>query len=97
MPRQTYVWDREQGRLVEAAFFYANRPRTKRSDLPTPQIAGDYEAYECPITGKPVEGRAAHRENLKRHGCRVLEPGEKADAKKRRQAEADAALDKILK
>lgn len=37
---------------------------------------GDYEGYNCPVTGKYIEGRAAHEENLKRQGCRVLEPGE---------------------
>lgn len=41
------------------------------------QIARDYEAYECPVTGNMIEGRSAHRENLKQHGCRVFEPGER--------------------
>lgn len=49
----------------------------KRSAFPTPRIASDYTAYECPVTGQMIEGRAAHSENLKRHDCRILEPGEK--------------------
>lgn len=40
------------------------------------QIAKDYEGYNCPVTGKWIEGRTAHKENLKRQGCRVFEPGE---------------------
>ena len=69
----------------------------KRSDLSTPQIAGDYETYECPVTGKPIEGRAAHRENLKRHGCRLLEKGETREAPKRREESLNASIDSILK
>lgn len=55
-----------------------------RSMLAAPQISADYEMYQCPITDKPVEGRVAHRENLKQHGCRVLEPGETSEYKKDR-------------
>lgn len=39
-------------------------------------IRGDYEGYVSPATGKWVEGRAAHEEDLKRSGCRILEKGE---------------------
>lgn len=42
----------------------------------------DIPAYDCPVTGKMIDGRAAHRENLKRQGCRVLEPGETAQAQR---------------
>lgn len=48
-------------------------------------IAPDYKAYECPVTGKLIDGRTEHRENLKRTGCRLLEKGEKEQAPKRRQ------------
>lgn len=46
--------------------------------ISTPYVRGDYAPYECPVTGKMIEGRRAHEENLKRTGCRVLEPGESA-------------------
>lgn len=52
--------------------------------------------YECPVTGIPIRSKAAHEENLKRHGCHVLEPGELAHADKVRaqnQVAADAHLD----
>lgn len=48
-------------------------------------ITSDYAGYSCPITGNWVEGRAAHRENLKRTGCRVLERGERQDMLRRKQ------------
>jgi hypothetical protein len=41
------------------------------------------------VTGKWIEGRKAHEENLKVTGCRILEPGETRD--KARQREADDA------
>lgn len=44
--------------------------------LSAPHISPDYAPYDCPITGKRIEGRKAHFENLRKHGCRVLEPGE---------------------
>jgi len=57
-----------------------------------PAVRGDYPGYDCPITGKWIEGKRAHQENLKLHGCRVLEPGE-TDQFKRRKAAEEAAFD----
>lgn len=49
----------------------------------------DY-SYECPITGAPIQSKAAHNYNLELHGKHVLERGELEDAKKvRAQIEAD--------
>jgi len=47
------------------------------------------------VTGKWIEGRKAHEENLKRHGCRVLEPGE-AESSRRRVADEDAKLEAAI-
>lgn len=58
-------------------------------------IQMDYPGYHCPISGKWVEGRAAHKANLEKHGCRVLEGGEREEAQRRRKA-ADLALDRQL-
>lgn len=55
--------------------------------LSAPAIVADYAGYSCPITGKWIEGRRAHEENLKRHGCRVLETGETEQVSRNRQAE----------
>lgn len=90
------IWDSEARDFVDPAIFFAKQP-SKRSDFSTPQLAGDYQAYDCPITGKPVEGKAAHRENLKRHGCRLLEKGETREAPKRREESLNASIDSILK
>jgi type II secretory pathway component PulC len=58
-------------------------------------VVADYAGYSCPITGKWVEGRKAHTENLKRHGCRVLETGE-TEAVRRKRTQEEAALDRSV-
>lgn len=60
-----------------------------------PAVRGDYAGYNCPVTNTWIEGRRAHEENLKRHGCRVLETGEKEAAAAYRRA-SDEALDKSV-
>lgn len=68
--------------------------------LTVPMIVADARPYSCPITGKPIEGKRAHVENLKKHRCRVLEPGETADLiknKPKRDAEAlDRSIDRVV-
>lgn len=56
-------------------------------------IQMDYPGYQCPVTGKWVEGRKAHAANLKQHGCRILETGEKEAAMRRKQ-EMERDLDR---
>ena len=63
--------------------------------LSAPRVFGDYPGYNCPNTGRWVEGKRAHLENLKRQGCRILEPGESDAARNRIKAE-EAAFDKSL-
>lgn len=60
--------------------------------LAAPMVLGDYAGYSCPITGAWIEGRKAHQENLRKHGCRVYEPGE-TEAYKQRRAKEDADFD----
>lgn len=57
-----------------------------------PAVFGDYAAYNCPITGKRIEGRKEHEANLRKHGCRVYEPGETENFR-RKKAQEDASLD----
>jgi hypothetical protein len=52
----------------------------------------DY-SYDCPVTGKHITTKHAHEENLKRHGCRVLEGGEREYNQRQRAAE-EAAFDR---
>lgn len=63
--------------------------------LSAPMVLGDYPGYTCPITGDWIEGRKAHQENLKKHGCRVMEPGEKEEFQRRKAAE-EASFDKAI-
>src|SRR5579862_638829 len=65
--RSRMRWDPKLGRLVEVPL----DSRQARPDAPF--VQGDYEGYQSPITGEWIEGRRAHREDLKRHGCRVFE------------------------
>lgn len=60
-----------------------------------PMIRPDYAAYDCPITGERIEGRKAHEANLRKHGCRVLEPGESASAAAAGQAKEEAFFDSV--
>jgi putative FmdB family regulatory protein len=55
--------------------------------ISAPMVRGDLPGYDCPITGKWIEGRRAHEENLARHGCRVFEAGEREAFIRQRQAD----------
>lgn len=59
---------------------------SKRGNI---QIIRDIDGYTCPITGNWVGSRAAHKENLKRSGCRVFEPGEREQYIKEKPREAE--------
>jgi hypothetical protein len=41
-----------------------------------PMIQSDYPAYYSHGTGKMIEGRTARRDDLKRSGCREVDPSE---------------------
>lgn len=88
MSRATYVM--RDGELVDVSTL-------PRVSVPRgPILIRDYGAYDCPVTGKIVEGRHAHAENLKQHGCRLLEKGESRDQTKRVRENTDAELSRIL-
>lgn len=61
-----------------------------------PLICGDIEPYTCPVTGKVVGGRAQHRDNLKRHNCRILEKGDKEWARKKRDESFNESVEKTV-
>jgi hypothetical protein len=63
--------------------------------MPRIHLNRDYEVYRCPVTDKPIEGRRAHSENLKRTGCRLLEKGEK-EQNMRDRADADRKLERTV-
>lgn len=63
--------------------------------ISAPRIVADYAPYTCPITGTWIEGRKAHRENLAKHGCRILETGEREAAASYRRR-MDEALERSI-
>ena len=72
---------------------------TMERQLAAPAVIGDYAGYACPISNKWVEGRRAHEENLKKHGCRVYEGGEteafRAN-KQKEETELDRRVDETV-
>src|ERR1700704_3973170 len=52
-----------------------------------PMVRGDLPGYESPIDGRWIEGRRARVEDLRRHGCRPYEPGEKEQNERARVQE----------
>ena len=79
---------------ADSPVLHIDAHESKRADFPAPRIVGDYAPYECPVSGKVIEGRKAHEENLKATGCRLLEPGEKED-NARTATRSAAAEDKM--
>mgnify|MGYP001615457193 CR=1 FL=1 len=76
----SYVYDPQTGVLVDKGSYYAKKfgeIQAKVSSLPMPYVRGDLPTYISPVTGKPIEGRAARREDLARSGCREVDPSEK--------------------
>ena len=77
----------------------------KRRIFTPPMIAPDYPGYESPASGKWIEGRRAHLEDLKRTGCRIRESGEteaymkkvaNGTLKKEREAEMAKAVEQAV-
>lgn len=71
MPR--YVWNGTE--FVDRK---TSEPMAKpfEGQVCAPSVRGDIPEYISPVTGKPVEGRWARREDLKRSGCREVDPSE---------------------
>lgn len=63
--------------------------------LTAPMVSMDYAGYECPVSGRWIEGKKAHEENLKRTGCRIFEPGEREQFI-RKKAHEDVALERQI-
>jgi hypothetical protein len=68
----TYVW--EDGKLIDKRD--ASPRPTKHADMGVPYIIGDLPGYASPVGTGWIEGRAARREDLKRTGCREVDPSE---------------------
>lgn len=68
MPRASYVFDRQRGKLVPKAEYYATRPRRQRSSLPAPMIIGDIQDVVSMADGRTYSSRKHWRDHLKAHG-----------------------------
>lgn len=79
--------------LDEPEHCICGKPAVRR--VSAPAVVGDYEGYQCPVTGKYIEGRRAHEENLKRTNCRLFEPGEQKDIERARAAKQEAHVEAI--
>jgi putative FmdB family regulatory protein len=77
---QTCACGESASRLISAPMFVAT---------------GINYSYDCPITGTHITSKSAHEENLKRHGCRVLETNEK-DFNARQRATEEAAFERNI-
>lgn len=72
----TYVWrdDRFVDKRTGKPMLSAKARKTGK--VCRPFVRSDLPIYFSPVTGKPVEGRAARREDLARSGCREVDPSE---------------------
>jgi hypothetical protein len=89
-----FIFDKAKGCIVDKATGEPD-PWPEHFEPPRIYLALDYKAYRCPVTGRPVEGRRAHQENLKRTGCRVLERGER-EHNQRTRAESDRQIERTV-
>lgn len=86
-----YRYDHERACMVNAE---TGEPSHRDELLPENfgrgiYVTGDYPGYDCPVTGKWIDGKREHEENLKRHGCRLIEKGEKDAMIKRKKEDAE--------
>lgn len=70
--RKRWIQDPVTGDLIPAEEYHS-RPSQG------PFVCGDLAAYKSMVTGEMIEGRAAHREHLRRHN--VVEIGDAYDKK----------------
>lgn len=62
------------GKLVEKSAVVSHS--YQRADFPVPYMISDIADYYSIASGKLVSGRADRREDLKRTGCREVDPSE---------------------
>lgn len=68
-----YVW--RDGRFRDPS---TNEPMAlpDGDDIALPYIASDIKPYYSVVSNRMIDGRAAQREDLKRNGCRLVDPSE---------------------
>jgi hypothetical protein len=53
-----------------------DEPMSVPDTVAVPYIASDIKPYRSVASGKMIDGRSAQREDLKRNGCRLVDPSE---------------------
>lgn len=79
-----YRWDKDTGKMVEAQ---------TRESFRGVSVIGDLSEYISPVTGKPVDGRTARREDLARAGCREVDPSERDTVAAMRNPDFDPQIE----
>lgn len=84
MPRETLIYDRSLGRLIDAGEYHARQSKgVKRSSLPSPQVMRDITPFmNVAVDGKEISSRSHKREMMKQHG--LVEVGSEKPTVKRR-------------
>lgn len=54
-------------------------PEPERSPLPMPNVMGDIPEYRSPVGTGVISSRSQRREDLKRAGCREVDPAERPE------------------
>lgn len=67
-----YVWSRE----LQAFIDRDGKPMEAPDRVCAPRVQSDTQAYESPLGTGMIDGRTARREDLKRSGCRGVDPDE---------------------
>lgn len=67
-----YIWDRGRQEFVDRD----GRAMESPDRVCKPQIISDIAPYESPLGTGMIDGRRARREDLKRSGCREVDPSE---------------------
>ena len=70
------VYVRRNGRLVDRRTGEPMLRANETRGLAMPHVRGDLPDYVSPLGSGVISGRAARREDLKRHGCREVDPSE---------------------
>jgi len=94
MPRESYIYDKVTGQLVERDVYYASRPRPARSALPCPMVIPDNVEVKSMVDGRMYTSKRALRRSYREQGYTEVgdawdkklpeQPKPKIDAKERR-------------
>jgi hypothetical protein len=77
MPRESYVYDKATGQLVERNAYYASRPRPARSELSSPMVITDSIEIKSMTDGRIYTSKRGLRAAYRQQG--YIEVGDAYD------------------